>query len=408
MSPLVLIPKGNLMLIKLLFAFIILLISISLGLELKKDAGYVLIIFNHWSIETSLWVALGFLLLSFCLLHGFFMGLHGLKKLPFYFQRWRKEEAHKEAESLSCQGLIEYNQGDWSKAKSHFIKAAPKLDKPLFNYLMAAKAAQALNDNSLRDHYLKLAQEKIPEAHLSIKLTKVELLLETKQWDEALILLKQLAALNPNHPYLLTKLLELYQQQELWTDLLELIPKIKKKRILSPERLSFLEHQAFLQTLKKLIQEAIEEPITKLIAELPKNLRGDPEILSLYCDFLVKKAHFQQAETLLATELLKAYDDNLIDRYSKLKVNKRQLSLAESLSKKHPNSATLYLGLARLSLNQELWGKAQAYFVKSLELKPQAITYAEFGHLLERLGKIKEASEAYRKGLELGLMKDAF
>ena len=65
--------------------------------------------------------------------------------------------------------------------------------------------------------------------------------------------------------------------------------------------------------------------------------------------------------------------------------NENQLNFAETLLKKNPHSAALYLCLGRLCITQHLWGKAKHYLEQSNELHPTPIAYAELGNFMKNL-----------------------
>jgi HemY protein len=61
----------------------------------------------------------------------------------------------------------------------------------------------------------------------------------------------------------------------------------------------------------------------------------------------------------------------------------------------------LLIAVARLSMANELWGKARSYLESSLAITPSAEGFALYGNLLEKLGEDQHASEAFRSGLLL-------
>jgi HemY protein len=63
-----------------------------------------------------------------------------------------------------------------------------------------------------------------------------------------------------------------------------------------------------------------------------------------------------------------------------------QLLLAEQWLKDRPNNAELLLALGRLSLRNELWGKAREYFATSLKLHRKRETLAELSRLNAHMG----------------------
>src|SRR5690606_9032267 len=79
----------------------------------------------------------------------------------------------------------------------------------------------------------------------------------------------------------------------------------------------------------------------------------------------------------------------------------RQLALAESWLRDHPDDAGLLLCLGRLALMNRLWGKAREYFQAALARVPDAQTYAELARLLAHLGEHEASSRYYERGLAL-------
>ncbi|HEY3516686.1 MAG TPA: heme biosynthesis protein HemY, partial [Gammaproteobacteria bacterium] len=79
----------------------------------------------------------------------------------------------------------------------------------------------------------------------------------------------------------------------------------------------------------------------------------------------------------------------------------KQLKHVEGWLNTHPDDAPLLLTAARLSLANELWGKARSYLESSLALSPEPETYRLYGRLLTALGEDEGALSAFRSGLDL-------
>jgi uncharacterized protein HemY len=81
---------------RLLFAFILLLGSVYLGMQLHVYPGYLLVAFHHWTIETTLPFALLVLIILFLLLHGIWILIHKLAHIPSSWERyWERRRAQK-------------------------------------------------------------------------------------------------------------------------------------------------------------------------------------------------------------------------------------------------------------------------------------------------------------------------
>lgn len=387
------------MIIRSLFIFALLLASVWLGIQLHHDPGYLLIAIDQWTIETTLWVAIPCLILIVLILHTLLSILHGLARIPTSWRNWRQKQRTLKAQAKTRQGLIEFSEGHWLQAKNHLIKALPFADTPLLNYLTAARAAQEMGDNNLRDNYLREAQQSMPEAKVAVELTQAQLQLANHQWEQALATLRHLQDLAPHHPYVLKLLMHLYEEVNDWQQLITLLPALKRNHVLSEPAFDNLQRQTYLKSLRELIKQNQSEAIASLIKKSPKFLMHDSEFTAEYCRYLLSNHEDTQAELILRRSLHKQFNQSLVDLYGLIKSNHVQLKFAESLLKIQPHSASLYLCLGRISLSESLWGKARTYFEESIKLDATPAAYAELGQLLEQLNDQTGACTAYRKGL---------
>lgn len=387
--------------IRLLLTFFILFIAVTLGIQLNKDPGYILIAIDHWTIETTLWVAGLFLLILFSVLYLFISLCKKIFHTPRALAQWNTKRLIHKAQMITRKGLIEYSEGYWQNAKEHLIQALPNTDTPLLNYLIAARAAQKIGDNNLRDNYLREAQQLMPEAKIAVKLTQAELQLANHQWEQALATLKHLHDLAPRHPYVLKLIIQLYKEVKDWPQLIALLPDLKKYHVIEPQEYELLQYHVFLQRLIELIKQNQPEVVNTFFNSLPKSLSTNPTIIAEYIRFLLKNNNFAPAKDLLTRSLRKNFHPQLIELYSLLPSEENQLVFAEALLKKNAHSSTLYLCLGQLCIKRQLWGKAKHYLEKSLELEPTALAYKIQGDLYETLGEKFLACNSYKQGLFL-------
>jgi len=387
--------------IRVFFAFLLLLGAVCLGIQLNMDPGYVLIAINHWTVETTLWVAIFSLIILFTLSHLLLRLCHKIAKTPSSISHWHARHLAQKAQETTRRGLIEYSEGYWQKAKTHLIQALPNTDTPLINYLTAARAAQKMGDSQLRDHYLREAQQSMPEAKIAVELTQAQLQLANHQWEQALATLRHLQDLAPRHPYVLKLLMYLYEEVRDWKQLIGLLPDLKRNHVIPDNEFEQLQQNTYVQAIADLAKQNQTETLTKMYQSLPKALANNPEINGEYVRYLILKKEYTTAEEILRRCLRKEFNPELIGLYGILPCNEQQLAFAESLLKKNPHSSDLFLCLGRLCLALHLWGKAKHYLAQSIELNPKPIAYNELGKLYEQLNESHQALENYKKGLDL-------
>jgi HemY protein len=132
-------------------------------------------------------------------------------------------------------------------------------------------------------------------------------------------------------------------------------------------------------------------------------MRKNPELVRAWIRGLKACGQSAKAEGVIRKHLKQSWDSELALEYSHLDIEDkaRHLSHAEAWLVNRGNDPLLLLAVARLSMRNELWGKARSYLETSLSIKPSAEAYQLYGRLLEKLGESVNASEAFRSGLTL-------
>lgn len=388
---------------RLFFYFLILFAAIWLGIKINKDPGYVLISYQQWSLETTLWFAILALLVFFLVFYLLIRIWRGSGVISNRFQSWLEQRRNRKAIKLTNQGLCQLAEGDWDVAEKNLIKGADHSDTPLINYLAAASAAQHQGHFEGRDSYLRQAHASAPQAEVAIGLTQAQLQFNAKQWELALATLRHLNHVAPHHKYILELLKRVYLELQDWQSLQALLPELRKHKVLKSSDLDKLEHQVYLSLLNFAVITKNPEIVNKMWYSIPDEWNKDPAILGIYSDFLLKNNQDEKAEVLLRDALKRNWHPLLLRRYGLAKAENpsKQLATAESWLKNHGNDAELLLCLGRIAMRNQLWGKARSYLQTSIHIAPLAETYRELGQLLEQLNETNEALDAYRKGLSI-------
>ena len=389
---------------KLLIAFfLILLAAVALGLLAYQDPGYVLIGRGHTTVEMSLSLFATLYLLSFIIFYFLIRFVLQTWHMPEQLRDWRQRRRARKARAASRKGLIELAEGHWQQAERALIKYVRFSETPLLNYLSAARAAQKQHAHERRDHYLAMASQSMPDADIAVELTQAELQLAHGQLEQALASLEHLRAMAPRHKHVLSLLSQLHERLQSWGDLKELLPLLKKYKVMDEKSLHALSLRTYRALLEIAAQTGNAEKLQSFWQEVPKHLRLNHELLSTYVRYLIKLEQHDAAENLLREALRREWHPDWVELYGRVKSSQpdKQLATAENWLKGRENNPLLLLTLGRISLHNQLWGKARSYLEASLGNGPRAETYKELGLLLDRLNEAEAAAECYRKGLLL-------
>lgn len=387
----------------LLTLIVALFVSVSVALIAHKDPGYVLLGYGHWSVETTLALFLVALLLSFLTIYYSLRFVANALHMPQRMQEWNHKRRATRARKSLTRGLIELAEGHWSKAERKLVRHVSDSETPLLNYLAAARSAQGQEAHERRDAYLHQAHESLPSADIAVGLTQAELQISHRQMEQALATLQHLHTIAPKHILVLSMLKDLFISLSDWHSLVELLPTLRKRKVLSAQDLDKLEIRAYTESLSAEARAHGVDAMEQIWSSIPHKLHFHQSILCCYVRHLIKFDKTNVAEPVLREALKKNWSEYLVYLYGRVKADdsNQQLLQAERWIKTYPASAMLFLTLGRLSERNSLWGKARSYFETSLGFAEHADTYYELGTLMEQTGDVDKARESYRRGLEL-------
>jgi HemY protein len=386
----------------------ILLVAALLGMAVAEDPGYLLIAWRNMSIETSIWVGIAFLLALWLVLSLLRAVIRLLNASGRRINPWSRHNRQRRANQVTTRGLLEFAEGHWAEAMRLLKRSAPHAEQPLINYLVAARAAHEQEDYAQCDGLLREAYETTPQADVAIAVTQAQLQIARGQLEQALATLTRLRKDHPKHLYALKLMGQLYAKLEDWSRLEQLLPELRRHKLLSQADQESLEHRVYIALLGEAGQRQQREPgqadtLTAVWERLPKHLRHDPALVEAYCIQLRHQDRSDEAEATLRATLRDGFNERLIHLYGLVegKDPARQLASAERLIGDHPHNATLLLALGRLALRNKLWGKAREYLDASFASKRDIQTCAELVRLLEHMGDQKSSQQMLRQGFDL-------
>lgn len=387
----------------LLSALLLFAAAVGIAVMLQRDPGTVYVHIGQWTVETSLAVTVATLVALFVLLYAVLRLTGVLLRTPRSWRRNRRGRHSEKSRRGLTRGLIEMAEGRWEQAEKYLTRHAQDSHTSLLNYLAAARAAQQAGAYERRDRYLRAAIEENPEADVAVSLTQAELQLAHHQTEHALATLTRLRSLAPQHTYVMKLLARLYVELEDWERLSDLLPELRRRKVFDAERLERLERATALGRIDHAGADA--DALGAVWDSLSRATRNDGAVLHAHVQQLLRAGAHELAERRLRQHLARQWDETLARDYGMVQLEDaaRQLDQAETWLHDHGRSPMLLLTLGRLSVRNQLWGKARIYFESSIGSQPRAEAYFELAALLDQLGESAAAREQYQAGLALAL-----
>jgi HemY protein len=234
-----------------LLALIALLAGVGVVAVIETDPGYVLVSYANYTLETSLWVGLLLLVLFTLAIYGVVRLIGKLVAGQHSVASWLGTRKARRSSRLTTRGLINFIEGNWSRARRQLLRGAKNNEAPLINYLMAARASYRLNEPDKMREYLGAAEASESEAGTAVTLTQAELKLRAGQYEQALAPLVRAKKNAGRHPYVLDLLQQAYRGLNDWDSLVALLPELRKHEVLREEELTGLERQAHIERLQQ-------------------------------------------------------------------------------------------------------------------------------------------------------------
>jgi HemY protein len=370
-----------------------LLVAIALGglvgTMLVRDPGYVLIAYADTVVETSLWVALGLLLLLYLAVRSLVYLVHKFTRGQSQMLRWRSARKSSAARSQTVRGLLVMAEGRWEDAEKLLSGAADDVETPLINYLNAARAAHELGEHGKRDGYLKRAHETTPGAKFAVTLTQAEFNIADGRYELALASLLNISARAPRHRAVLSMLATCYEALGDWQALGQILADLKKYKVLSEAELNRIEKAVWQADLRSGSGAAASW------RKLPRALRADEALLRDWVRDLIDAQRLDDAETAIQLVLDHHWQQDLALWYGEIAASDpaRQLVVAQGWLKERPNDAQVALTVGRLCLRNEKFEQAREAFETSLRIDPSDVVYGELGRLCIALGDERRGIE---------------
>lgn len=368
-------------------AFVVLVAVLALGglvgALVIRDAGYVLVTYGDFALETSLWFALLALVVTYVVLRILLRVVLGIGRGGSLVRSWRRERRDRAAREQTMRGLKALAEARWAEARKRLEGAAPHAEAPLINFLYAAAAAHHLGDGAGRDELLSEARSAGDDTELAVALMHAELLHGDRQWHACLAALSAVGRHALSNARVLRLKADCFRGLGDWQALIELLPDLERHRALSEQDLAATRREAWLRRLA----EARTDPL-ELWQAVPKDLRRERPLVVAVARSLAAVGRGADAEPLLRQALDQDWSAELLDVYGAV-----ARSAPDAWLKKHPDDPHLLLALGRIGLANERWAQAREYLEASLKLRPDPAVQGELGRLCVALGECERGGE---------------
>ena len=388
--------------------FLVIAATAALGFAVAQHSGYVLIAYQSFRYEASLWATLGVIAVLWLLIWGIKALVELVMASTGVVNPWSRRNRSRRVQVAIEHGQLDLAEGRWASAQRHLYRAAEAERQPLLYYLGAARAANEQGNYAESDHLLERALERQPQAELAIALSHAQLQTDRGDTDGALVTLQAMHERHPHNAQTLRQLQRLYQQRGEWSAVIRLLPELRKDKVLPPAELAELERRAWGENLSLAAQREEDgtvglQSLKRAWEQLTSAQRQEAPLVLAYAEQLRQLGAQVEAEEVLRTALKRKYDSHLARLYGLVRGSDpaRQLQTAEGWLKEHPADASLLLTLGRLCLQTSLWGKARDYLESSLRVQRNPETCAELARLLAQLGDTERSNQLFQEGLGL-------
>lgn len=380
--------------------------AVGLVLAARYNTGYVLVVFPHHRLELSINLAvllvLAVLVVGYFVLRAVFLAVG----MPAEVRRYQERRQREVGRQAFMEALKAYFEGRYGRAERAAAKAFAAGESPALSAVIAARAAHEIRAFEARDRHLAAAETCPPDDDYLRHITQAELLLNERRYHDALAVLDRI---RDGHTSALRLQLRARQMAKDWDRVLELLPRIEKKRVFDATVVAQFRRTATIETLKRRSLDAVQ--LRAAWDQVGADLRRDPGVAAAAARGFLALGMPAEVRRIAEQALDAQWDAELVTLYSRAPEGdaRDQLQKAEAWLAAHPRDAVLLMALGRLCAHGGLWGKARSYFEASLAVEPSHTAFLELARLAAQTGRFEE-SEAHRRAaldLVLARLEDA-
>ncbi|HEX5539099.1 MAG TPA: heme biosynthesis HemY N-terminal domain-containing protein [Methylophilaceae bacterium] len=385
----------------LFWLLFILALAIGVTLLAGNNEGYVLIVRPPYRLELSLNLLLILVVVSFAALHIALRVFHYMRRLPASVRAYKKAQRLKKGHGALLQSLHALVEGRYQVAEKAAARALALGEDAGLSALVAARAAHKLKRKPQRDNYLAEAERLAPQASTARLLSQAELLLDDRQYNEALNVLRQLEKRESKYAPALRLELKIQLRLNNWEQVLALLQQLEKMQEIEPWQADEIRQQAHQHMIVRFADDL--SALGAYWKSLPQQDRLHSRLAYLAAQSFIALGAENQAVAIIEKSLLKKWDSELASLLGDCISDnpQKQLQQAEAWLHQHEGDADLLLALGSMCVRLQLWGKAQSYLEASLSVRPSAQAHLLLANMFDSRGDSEAAAREYRLSAQL-------
>jgi HemY protein len=386
---------------QLLGFLLVVIVAVGFSLAANYNPGQVAVFYPPYRIDFSLNLAIVFSVLGFLLLYGLVRAVSGAIQLPERVKEFKASRRREGAHRALREAVLALTEGRYSKVERLAYEAAVEKDDGEPAALLAALAAQRLEEYERRDKWLApILVGDEPLAHAA-KLVHAEALSQQRKFDAALAVITPLMKTSRRHVRALQIALKIYQGADRWEDVLRVVRLLSNRGAL---------HAAVVESLTVEVYEHLAASragdayaLTALWRNAQAKETTMPGVAKVMGLAFSRASVGWQARTIIEQALAVQWDAGLVKAYAEVAVAQplSGLDRAESWLNAHPDDPALLETLGKLCVSQQLWGKALKYYEKLFDIAPTPAAAANLAMLCEKHGDLAKEEHYTTKCLTM-------
>lgn len=382
----------------LIVVFLLLVAGAILGPVSSGNAGYVLLQFAGWSVETSV-IALFIITVVAVVVISVVVGL-----VKFLLRRgrnsgkWFSQRSADKAKAAFRKGQLALLEQDYLQALQAFEKAYKRKEDAAYA-VFASYSAQQLGELGKAEFWRSQAGKEFEQADQALKLKYINSL-KDQQPTNALRLLDDVLSAKPRSPSPWLLAVDLFTVNHEWQRLIDVLPEIKSHAHLSEQALTKIKFQAYRERFLT-VRKSSAAVLYDYWRALDKAQRSDATVRLAYA-FALKKSGDKEACAKVIYKGLKRGEvtieqanahDVLCASYPKL------VEFVQEALKRNAQHSGYIRALAILAYDSKDYSLAQRALKKLVEQEATATDYRLLGDVYHALGDSQLAANAYKKAL---------